>query len=175
MFHDYIYEYENVHLRPLVEDDIELLRVWRNNPDNTTYLNKIPYITPENQAEWYKNYLKNDDEVCFSILENQELKRLVGSLSLYHFETESCSFGKILIGDKEAHGRKVGLNATIAATKVAFDILNLKRINLCVYLDNFVAVKIYQKAGFVVTKTYKASNGKDEYIMTMIRGESYNA
>lgn len=157
--------YKNVLLRPLEEFDIEFLRQWRNNPSNNQYLNRIPYITPEVQKKWFYGYINNDDEMTFAIIENHELNRIVGSLSLYHFKTDECLFGKILIGDDEAHGRKIGLNATIAATRIAFEQLHLNRIMLYVYVDNFVAYNIYLKAGFKVVDEHIDESGQKEYTM----------
>lgn len=159
--------YENVLLRPLKEEDIEALRQWRNDESNTVYLNKIPFITPEMQKKWFDTYINNDDEMSFAIIENRDLHRLVGSLSLYHFTSNTCLFGRLLVGDIDAHGRKIGLNATIAATKIAFNQLQLKQVLLYVYKDNFVAYKIYTKAGFITIDEHLDSSGREEY--TMIR------
>ena len=126
MNHNYEITYKNVRLCPLSEKDIENLRVWRNDEGNSKYLRKIPYITPDGQRNWFDDYLKNEDEFCFSIIENQNLKRVVGSLSLYNFHEDSCEFGKILIGDNEAHGRRIGVNAAVAETMIAFSEIHLK-------------------------------------------------
>ncbi len=169
MVHNYNMKCENVLLRPLSENDIEKLRNWRNNSNNSKYLNKIPHITPDLQKKWYEKYLNNEDEICFAIIENQNLKRMVGSLSLYGFENDECLFGKILIGDQEAHGQKVGLNATKAAVAVAFDQLNMKVVNLYVYEDNLGALKVYKKAGFYISEKLEKDNGKIEYKMKIER------
>lgn len=169
MDHHYHIKFENVYIRPLVEVDIESLRNWRNDANNTMYLNNISYITPQMQNDWFQRYLQNNDEMFFAIVENQDLNRLVGSFSLYNFTDETCLFGKILIGDREAHGRKVGLNATIAATNIAFNLLKLKKVNLYVYIDNLAALKIYQKAGFVISDEHRTATGRNEYTMTRIR------
>lgn len=167
MNHNYQIEYKNVYLRPLQGEDIENLRNWRNNPINTMYLRRIPYITQEMQTEWFEKYLKNDDEMCFAIVEKRDLNRLVGSLSLYNFGDEECLFGKILIGDKQAHGRKIGLNATIAATKIAFETLGLKKVYLYVYIDNKKAINVYQNAGFTICDVQATTDDKKEYIMAI--------
>lgn len=157
--------FKNVYLRPLMERDIESLRAWRNNPDNSVYLNKLPFITSEMQKKWFNEYKSDKDNMCFAIVECKELNRLVGSLSLYAFKEDECLFGKLLIGDKDAHGRSIGLNATIAACTLAFQELQLKRINLFVYADNLAAYHIYLKAGFQVLKESVDSFGGKEYLM----------
>ena len=165
MKHDYQICYENVTLRPLCKDDIENLRVWRNDPKNTRYLSKIPFITKEMQEAWFERYLSNNDEVCFAIVENRVLNRMVGSLSLHDFVEDSCFLGKILIGDVEAHGKKVGVNASIAATKIAFEQLKKKTVKLHVFVDNLVALKVYKYAGFFIVDEHETESGKKEYLM----------
>ena len=165
MDHNYHIEYENITLRPLIKSDIENLRIWRNDPQNNQYLSKIPYITEEMQSAWFERYLRNDDEICFAIVEHEALNRMVGSLSLHEFAGESCFLGKILIGDSEAHGRRIGVNASIAATEIAFEQMGIKSINLHVFKDNFIALKVYKDAGFVVVDEHDSECGKKEYLM----------
>lgn len=50
--HNYCAECGNVKLRPLIREDIEALRIWRNDKEKTKYLRQIDYITPEMQQAW---------------------------------------------------------------------------------------------------------------------------
>lgn len=176
MKHEYSADYKNIALRPLGEGDIEFLRSWRNDPENTRFLSKIPYITPEMQKRWFESYLQDPDELCFAII---LAGRVIGSLSLYEFGTEAlggqkdcCLYGKLLIGDKEAHGRQAGLNATIAALKIAFEELGMKIVGLYVYAENKQAFKVYTDAGFKITDCHAGKSGAEEYTM-MIRREEF--
>ena len=45
MNHKYSASLDNVRLRPLKKEDIEKLRIWRNDPDISRFLSPIPYIT----------------------------------------------------------------------------------------------------------------------------------
>ena len=167
MIHAYSRKEKNVLLRPLEEKDIEQLRVWRNNPSNTKYLRKIPIITKEKQRSWFVSYLNNPDELIFAIEECEDLNRLVGSLSLYSFNGSSCCFGRILVGDNEAHNKNVGLNATIAVIKVAFYQLGLEKIELTVFPENLPALTIYNKAGFNIENEHITEEGRIEYLMVI--------
>lgn len=174
MKHSYSITYKNVALKPISQDDLEFLRTWRNDPGNTRYLRQIPYITPEMQLKWYESYLANEDEMTFAIYETKQLGRVVGSLSLYDFSENSAEFGKILIGDVEAHGKSVGYHATVAVLKIAFVSLKLDNILLHVFSDNIPAIKVYQKAGFRVIDEHD-TNGRKELSMRITRAEFLSA
>ena len=165
MKHSYELVLDNISLKPLCSDDIELLRKWRNDSSNTKFLKKIPFISKEKQISWFNSYLSNSDELCFGIHEIAINNRLVGSCSLYNFSEDSCFFGKLLIGEKTAHGKNLGRNATNAAVKIAFECLKLKCVFLYVYEDNIGAIKVYKECGFNVCSKQVLSNGKTEYLM----------
>ena len=165
MNHTYEYSYENVTLRPLRRGDIESLRVWRNRRENTRYLQDVPYITEEMQQAWFLSRLSAEDELYFAIVETRDLRRLVGSLALYHLRAREAEFGKILIGDDMAHGKRAGRNATIAALGIAFRLLGLETVKLKVYEENRAAVKVYSQAGFRVVETRRDSGGRNKLFM----------
>ncbi len=129
MNHNYSFIYKNVRISPLEKSNIESIRNWRNNPKNCAFLTKLPFITNEMQEKWFENYLINNDEMIFSIYENKDLNRLVGSLALYNFIDDTCEFGKILIGDDAAYGRKIGYNSIYTV----LNIVNINTVYLHVY------------------------------------------
>lgn len=167
MRHDYREIYKNIEIRQLNENDIEYLRKWRNNPDNTTFLRKIPYITHEMQRDWFRAYLDDEEEMVFAIVENYTIHHVVGSLALYNFSNAQAEIGKILVGEPNAHGLNVCVNALSAAMKIAREKLSLHKIFLHVYKDNIPAVKVYKRAGFVVVDEHVSDNGMMEYTMSI--------
>ena len=169
MDHNYECRQDNVYLRPLQHSDIEYLRIWRNNPDNTKYLNQIPYITKEMQEKWFTKYLQDTDEITFAIIEDSALHRIVGSLSLHNIDVDSVEIGKIMVGDPQAHGMKVGANATVAAAKIARDQLGKSIIYLHVFEQNIPGVKSYLNAGFIEAGKHVDEKGRTELTMHFSR------
>ena len=165
MVHNYQQKYENVLIKQISEDDLEHLRVWRNDSQNTKYLRRIPYITSDMQRSWFQSYLVNKDEMIFVIEETEVINGVVGSMSLYNFVDGVAEFGKFLIGEPNAHGKSVGVNALEALKAVARDKLNLIKLYLHVYSDNEVAIKVYKDAGFDITNRRVTKSGLDEYTM----------
>lgn len=167
MRHNYREKYKNVEIRQLNENDIEYLRNWRNNPDNTAFLRKIPYISPEMQSKWFQSYLSDETEMAFAIDEIDKIHRVVGSLALYNFSGVQAEVGKILVGEPNAHGLNVCVNALNAVMEITRRELSLQKIFLHVYKDNIPAVKVYKKAGFLIDSEYISDNGMIEYTMSV--------
>ena len=168
MNHNYEYRQGNIYLRPLRHSDIEYLRTWRNDPNNTKYLNQIPYITEKMQEEWFKRYLEDKDELTFAIVEDHFLHRIVGSLSLCNIEDDSIEVGKVMVGDPAAHGIKVGANATNAAARIAKEQLGKSIIYLHVFENNIAAVKAYRNAGFKEAEKHFDDKGRTELTMRFL-------
>lgn len=168
MNHNVVIEKDSIMLRQITIDDIEKLRIWRNNPNNCKYLSKIPYISDIMQRNWFFSYLNNPDSMMFAIVEKNSLKRIVGSVCLYNFHEKSVELGKLLIGDDEAHGKKIGYNTVLALVEYCFIKLDIKRIFLTVFEDNKVALKIYKDVGFKVVEK-RLNNSMIEYLMEYIK------
>lgn len=159
MNHKYGASYDNVRLRPLEKNDIENLRVWRNDKSKTQFLKPIGEITPEMQLEWFKKYLDNQDEITFAIEETKDLNRMVGSVTLYNFHGKVAEVGKIQIGDREANGRGIGRKSLVMAMWIGFKKLELEKIVGAVHRENIAAHKNDMKIGFLVVGEHEAPMG----------------
>lgn len=159
MEHRYSARYENLLLRPLQKEDIEFLRIWRNDKSQTKYLRPIPYITPEMQENWFRNYLENPDEMVFAILETRDLNRIIGSVAVYDFQGDVAEVGKIQIGDPDAAGHGYGRIGMTMAIWIAFQKLNVKKIVASVHRDNLAAYKSDMRIGFSKVGSHEAVMG----------------
>lgn len=174
MRHDYSARLEDILIRQLSEDDIELLRAWRNDRENTKFLRDIGYITEEMQLKWYKGYLDNEHDLVFAIEDTGELKRVVGSLSLYDWnkDTNTCEIGKIQIGDSAAHGKGIGRKALVMAMKIAFQKLGITKIVASVHPDNVQAYHNDMKVGFRVIGEIPSVAGGNELLLEMFEEDA---
>ena len=155
------------------ENDIEYLRMWRNDSNNTKYLRKLGYITEQMQLKWWQQYLENEDELCFSIMETGEINSIVGSASLYNFHGNQAEFGKFLIGDERAHGKGIGYCALMAILKIAFTTVAMEKIVLECHEYNIPAFRIYEKTGFRIVGSHDFADGCKEYDMELLK-QDYN-
>lgn len=159
MDHSYRAEIDGVVLRPLDHDDIEMLRVWRNDPENSLYIRKLDYISPENQEAWFESYLADECNLTFAI---DFAGQLVGSVSLYDIEAASATFGHLMIGRQKGCG--LGKKASQAALAIAFERMRLVEVKAEVSIDNTAAIVIYTELGFqVIGRGYSELARMDEF------------
>ncbi len=173
MDHNYFAQYGNVLLRPLCHDDIEYLRHWRNNLEETRFLRPIGIISPEKQEQWFQNYLLDPREITFAIVETKELKRIVGSVSIYEIEDDRAEFGKIRVGDPAAHGKGIGRTATVLALAVGFERLGLQKITACVHRENIAARSNDLRVGFRIVGEQASVVGGYEDVIEIDRDTLY--
>ena len=150
MIHAITASYKNVLLRQPEVRDLELLRLWRNNSDNSKYISKVEYITEEMQSDWFEKYLKDDDHCMFVFVETEELRRVVGSVSLYNFRPGICECGKFMVGDEAARGKGIGRLGITMAMYTGFEVFKLDAIDAVVHEDSITALTTDQKAGFLI-------------------------
>ncbi|MCQ6530780.1 GNAT family N-acetyltransferase [Bacillus mycoides] len=139
-------------IRKILEEDIELIREWRNQTDVRKYFINNNYINKDQQKKWFEEYLKKKSDIMFIIEETIEFKSAIGTVALYNINLEknSAEFGRLMIGYLPSVGKGFGKRAAILACKYAFEILGLSEIYLNVLIHNVKAINLYSNLGFVV-------------------------
>lgn len=147
MRHEFHQSYGRITLAPLAADDVEKMRVLRNN--NTKNFFDSASITARAQQSWYQKYLRTPDDYMFSVYLNTT-QQWVGAVGIYAVDQDARrgEFGRLLIDKDNTQEHGLGVDVTLAACRFAVDILRLHTIVLEVYSDNLPAVKTYLKAGF---------------------------
>ncbi|MDP1459961.1 GNAT family N-acetyltransferase [Bacillus wiedmannii] len=159
---------DNLLIREINENDIEVIRKWRNQEQIRKYFINNHYINQNQQQEWFKNYLYKNDDIMFMIEETLEFQEGIGTVALYNInqETQSVEFGRLMIGNPAATGKGFGKQAAILACKYAFEILNMEKIYLNVLPYNMIAIKVYENIGFVM----KNNNTNNIYMLLSKEG-----
>ncbi|WP_179861974.1 GNAT family N-acetyltransferase [Bacillus wiedmannii] len=139
-------------IRKVLEEDIELIREWRNQPDVRKYFINTNYINKDQQKKWFEEYSQKKSDIMFIIEETLEFKSAIGTVALYNIDLEknSAEFGRLMIGYLPSVGKGFGKRAAILACKYAFEILGLSEIYLNVLTHNLKAKHIYSDIGFAV-------------------------
>lgn len=170
------YPGKRIYFRPVEVDDEPLLKRFINNPENWRFLRHGQPLNSVREREWIESLGKGTTDYVFGVV----LKgpdRLIGVTGLHQVSAtdRSAVFG-INIGDRAYQGRGYGREATELVLKYAFEELNLNRVELAVYADNWRAIRMYQKVGFVQEgcarqARYSGGRYQDEYRFGILRGE----
>jgi len=137
-------------LREIRKNDIEQIRIWRNQEDIRKYFHENSVIGSQEQAEWYKRYQKKSDDIMFIIAMKTKYKESIGTTALYNIDLDNktAEFGRLMIPPKNMKGRGFGKQATILTCIYGFEILKLKSLHLSVLVNNQKAIQIYGHIGF---------------------------
>lgn len=171
MKHDYIFEFARIVLKPLDHEDIQNLRVLRNK--ERQFFSSQFMISEEKQEEWYKNYLSKSDDIMFKVVKKEALEDFVGAIAVYDIDYKQsiAEVGRTLIDKERCMAKGIGLDATRAVCKFAFDVLNIKKILGIALKTNERILKVDQRAGFVISGDYDANTYALEMTVDTIRLE----
>lgn len=156
----------NLVLRSLTQEDLELIRYWRNRDDIREWFFSTKIINKEEQWNWYCDYLKNLQDFVFLIDEVDIFNRTIGTISLYNINQHLtvAELGRFIIGDGDANGKGWGPKVVDMVCELAYKELRLNRIFLKVFKCNLRAIKVYEKSGFN-SVTEESLNGQSILVM----------
>jgi diamine N-acetyltransferase len=126
-----------VALGPLRRDLLPLYQRWINDLGTMRTLGLPPLpMTSEKEQEWYDRQSKAEDDVAFTIYE-QETLRPIGNTGLHSvdYRNRTATFG-ILIGEPECRGKGYGTESTRLMLDYAFTALGLHNVMLTAFESN---------------------------------------
>lgn len=117
-------------LREILEEDLEALRVWRNNPDQRRYFREYRDITPSMQKGWYENTVCRDDRVRMFAIVEKASGRLLGACGLCYIDwlRHSADFSIYLGADDLYIDDTFAPDAARLLLRYGFEELNLHRV-----------------------------------------------
>lgn len=137
----------NIHLRPLLFEDIEQVRVWRNSEHVRSNMIYNRIISSKEQAIWYNGL---DDKQHYYIIFKEATK--IGLINVKNID-EKMSSGEagIFIGDLQFTESPIALNAILALMDHYFDVLDFQFLEAKVLKENTTALYMNQKLGYQIT------------------------
>lgn len=171
-------EKAGIYLRPMTEEDTDLIVAWRNSDGVRRHFIYQAMFTREGHLNWLNSVIKPGKASQMIICEAATDEPL-GSVYIRDIDREhrKGEYG-IFIGEDAARGRGVGTAAAMLMIRYAFEELKLHRLFLRVYADNLRAVRSYEKAGFVREAYLKDDvyvNGafRDIILMAVLNPQDY--
>jgi len=125
---------------------------WLNDQETRGYLaieSTYP-LTMAEETNWYESMLHKENDKAFAIHTLAD-DVLIGNVGFHNisWKNQAATVG-IFIGNKNYWGKGYGTEAMRLALYIAFQELNLRRVELGVFAFNSRAARSYEKLGFVV-------------------------
>lgn len=165
-----------VRLRPREEADAEAFYRWINDWQTVKFLGQRYPRSLGFERDQMLNSSTGYGESHF-IIETLEHRAAIGWLGLHAAtgEDRSATLG-IAIGEHDFLDGGFGTDAMRTACRVAFDVMNLNRVDLTVYDWNPRAIRVYEKVGFqhegvLRDGIFKAGRWHNLVLMSVLRGE----
>ena len=135
-----------VTLRRLTEEDIELVRHWRNQSDIANYMEYRNFITPEQQIVWFKSI--NNKFNYYFVIEFEGKK--VGLINSKNYNpAEGFGEGGIFIWDNDYINSLVAVYSTLCLLNFVFFTLKLcKKSKARILRTNERAIHYNQLIGY---------------------------
>lgn len=159
----------------LKEEYLEMVREWRMRPDITRGMYTDPVISPEDQKNWFNRVSADPTQMYWVVYEDD---RPIGLASLININKrfKSCESGVYLA---EKHELDTVMQNTAVFLHVAFDILELNRIESRIMSNNKKVVRYHELQGWVTEGVLRQAvfkNGEyyDLYIQSIIKEDREN-
>ena len=134
-------------LKRLTEDQLEMVRNWRNSPPVRSVMEYQEFISSEQQKSWFKT-IDNNNNFYFVIGVDAVYIGLV-HLSSIDYKQGHCHAG-LFIGDSKYAGTPYPVSASLSILDFAFYVLNLDIVFAKVKADNQVALQYNLGLGFEI-------------------------
>ncbi|MFZ3580071.1 GNAT family N-acetyltransferase [Virgibacillus sp. DJP39] len=142
-------------LRPFnVVEDFPYLEECLKDDEVLEFTGSSPEFNREDTINWYKTRNKPTDRLDLAIIDKSN-NILVGEAVVNSFdETNQCMNYRILIGPR-GRNQGFGTEATQLMLDYVFNHTDLNQLTLSVFAFNPRALKVYEKAGFVIESVDK--------------------
>jgi RimJ/RimL family protein N-acetyltransferase len=139
----------NITFRPIRKSDLGVIVKWLNDSEANQYLGaSVRQGTNfDVRLKWYEKYKTEKTKKMFIISIDSKPIGEIGLINIDKLDNNAELF--IMIGEKEFRGKGVGEQAVKFVADYGFKKLNLHRISLGCFEENVVAIKCYEKSGFV--------------------------
>ncbi len=132
-------------VRPIVEDDLEMIMNWRMSPTVTAYMNTNPKLTLAGQREWFFS-LKGKETVKYWVIEVDN--RPAGMIYLVDIDHEhkSTSWG-YYVGEKKLRSMELAISLELSLYKYVFENMGFEKVYCEVFSINEGVGRLHQPCG----------------------------
>ena len=136
-----------IELKPFIENDFETFKGWIHNEEELFQF-AGPIFSYPLTNEQLRNYIKMTDKKPLKVVLSST-NQTIGHCEL-NFENGNNRLSRILIGNKELRGQKIGEQVVHKMVDLLFEDSNINKVDLNVFSWNKGAIKCYEKVGFEI-------------------------
>lgn len=137
---------KDITLTPLKEEDIELVRQWRNSPEVSQYMYTENFISKEQQVKWFER-IEQEKNSKYWIINYEGNKIGVASLTDIDRKNRKCFWG-FYLGVSNLRGKGIGAKIEYNVLKYVFEDIRLNKLCGEVLSFNEKVIKMHEKFGF---------------------------
>ncbi len=136
---------QQITLRDLTTKDLDLVLIWRNNPNINKYLANRVKTNPEAQV-WFNRITSSPSNLLKGILYDG---RLIGYCIVESIDEQSrkCEVG-VIIGELQLWGKGIGKIIVTELLKYCFEKLRLHRVLAVIAKGNEHSERLFKSMGF---------------------------
>ncbi len=149
----------DITLNSLTEQDIELIRAWRNSPEVAQYMYTSEQITSAQQIAWF-NRIQNDSSSQYWLIKYDNKKVGFASLTGINHTLSSC-YWAFYLGDTSIRGGGLGAKIEFNVLQYVFSVLKLNKLRCEVMIFNDKVIAMHEKFGFRREAYYRQHVKKD--------------
>jgi len=161
----------DINLKELTKDDLELVRQWRNSKEVAVYMYTENYISKDQQIKWFEKI--NWDNSKYWVIEYDGKKLGLASINFIDRTLQSC-YWAFYLGDTSVRGAGIGAKVEYNVLRFVFDELALNKLRCEVFVTNDKVIKMHEKFGFRREAYYREhcikNNEKLDVVGLAIRG-----
>ncbi|WP_148229296.1 UDP-4-amino-4,6-dideoxy-N-acetyl-beta-L-altrosamine N-acetyltransferase [Oceanithermus profundus] len=156
-----------VRLRPVQQQDSELLRAWRNQPEVSKYMYSDHYISKQEHDAWFQRAISDPSRRMWIILFSEVP---VGLASMYGIsEAHRHAEWAFYLADPGVRGKGVGGFVEYYILKHAFEELNLHKLSCEVLSTNQPVINMHIKYGFKIEGVFREHIRKGDNYIDVVR------
>jgi RimJ/RimL family protein N-acetyltransferase len=171
MDHNLWCEHGRVILRPLKEENIEQVRLLRNQPQIRKWFNYSKEISEEEQLKWFNQYLQDPTDYMYVAFLKTNPKQFVGTYASYNLDVNkrTIEVGRLMVDSKNISERGIGRDIVGAAVKLIFENLPVDIITGEVFAENERSIRCTMEGGGLEIIGKKTVNGREVVEMSITR------
>jgi UDP-4-amino-4,6-dideoxy-N-acetyl-beta-L-altrosamine N-acetyltransferase len=136
----------NIKLVDIHQEDIELIRSWRNSFEVSKYMYNDSLISQEQQILWF-NTIQNSTTSKYWLIELDNVKIGVANLTGINQTLKSC-YWAFYLGDTSRRGGGIGGKIEYMILDYVFNTLQLNKLRCEVFVSNEKVINMHEKFGF---------------------------